>query len=119
MTDNERRGFSRITFDAETSIQQGGDVWAVNLVDISLKGLLIEKPDDWNADQQQEFHISIHLSDNSSITMTALERHDEDNCIGFECQHIDIDSIHHLRRLVEFNIGDLELLDREVASLGR
>ncbi|MGK0441901.1 MAG: hypothetical protein ACJA0N_001706 [Pseudohongiellaceae bacterium] len=119
MTSNERRLFSRITFDAETSIQQGGDIWSVNLVDISLKGLLIEKPDDWDGDNSKDFNVSIHLSDNTSITMSTTLRHDEDGQIGFECHHIDIDSIHHLRRLVELNIGDMDLLEREVAALGQ
>ena len=119
MSSTERRTFSRITFDADTSMQQGGDIWAVTLLDISLKGLLIEKPDDWSADPGKEFHVSIHLSDSTSITMTVSQRHEENNQIGFECNHIDIDSIHHLRRLVELNIGDMDLLEREVAALGK
>ncbi|WP_339673029.1 PilZ domain-containing protein [Dasania marina] len=118
MSSNERRSFSRITFQAETSIQQGADIWAVELVDVSLKGLLIIKPDDWSGDRAQNFAISIHLDDNTDITMTALERHDEGGHLGFECLHIDIDSIHHLRRLVELNLGDTTLLERELAALG-
>jgi len=33
-------------------------------------------------------------------------------------QHIDLDSISHLRRLVELNLGDEALLERELAALG-
>lgn len=40
-----------------------------------------------------------------------------DGLLGFECQHIDLDSISHLRRLVELNLGDEELLERELALL--
>jgi hypothetical protein len=38
--------------------------------------------------------------------------------LGFVCRHIDLDSISHLRRLVELNLGDETLLERELAALG-
>ena len=37
--------------------------------------------------------------------------------IGLQCESIDLDSITHLRRLVELNAGDPALLDRELSSL--
>jgi hypothetical protein len=33
------------------------------------------------------------------------------------CENIDIDSITHLRRLVDLNAGDASLLDREFSAL--
>ena len=39
--------------------------------------------------------------------------------LGFVCRHIDLDSISHLRRLVELNLGDESLLERELAALGQ
>ncbi|WP_346289016.1 PilZ domain-containing protein, partial [Zoogloea sp.] len=39
--------------------------------------------------------------------------------LGLVCREIDLDSITHLRRLVELNLGDAELLEREVALLVR
>ena len=38
--------------------------------------------------------------------------------LGFICRHIDLESISHLRRLVELNLGDEQLLERELATLG-
>lgn len=118
MSDSERRHFSRVTFDAETSIQQNTNLWMVTLIDLSLKGLLIDKPEDWDGDAQKNFHISIHLDDSTNITMEVVERHQTDQHIGFECHHIDIDSIAHLRRLVELNLGNQVLLERELSALG-
>ena len=43
-TANERRRFHRIAFDAPTEIVQGERRWAVELHDVSLKGLLIKRP---------------------------------------------------------------------------
>jgi hypothetical protein len=41
-----------------------------------------------------------------------------DDLLGFVCRHIDLESISHLRRLVELNLGDESLLERELAALG-
>lgn len=121
MSSTERRTFSRITFDADTTIRQGEHSWSVVLVDISLKGLLIEEPFGWNIDNDQPITTSIRLGNDADniITMTARFRHQENKHIGFECCKIDIESISRLRRLIELNLGDPELLERELASLGK
>lgn len=55
MTDSpaDRRRFKRIAFDAKTELKQGDQTWKVQLVDLSLKGLLIERPESWTADPAQ------------------------------------------------------------------
>lgn len=118
MTDNERRQFSRITFDAQTLLSQNDKQWTVSLIDLSLQGTLIETPADWEVDTNQPFAITIQLDDDKAITMSLLWRHSEAGQTGFACKHIDIDSITHLRRLVELNVGDATLLERELAALG-
>ncbi|MGK0499077.1 MAG: hypothetical protein ACJAYG_000708 [Oceanicoccus sp.] len=116
---NERRHFSRISFDCLTTINQAGKQWSTSLIDISLKGLLVAVPAQWDADDGQVFEVDIALADDTTISMTVNCRHSNDDQLGFECQHIDIDSISHLRRLVELNIGDSDLLERELAALGK
>jgi hypothetical protein len=37
--------------------------------------------------------------------------------LGFQVQYIDLDSATHLRRLVELNLGDPALLEREFENL--
>jgi len=44
--------------------------------------------------------------------------HIRNNNVGLRCEYIDIDSITYLRRLVELNLGDAELLERELVALG-
>jgi hypothetical protein len=39
------------------------------------------------------------------------------NDAGFKCEHIDIDSISQLRRLVELNLGDSQMLERDLLAL--
>jgi len=53
----------------------------------------------------------------STIKMSGNVAHREGVQVGFRCVEIDIDSIAHLRRLVELNLGDEDLLERELSAL--
>ena len=116
--ERERRQFSRILFDAWAELRQGDKSWQATVIDLSLNGLLVREPMDWEIDTQQSLNAAIRLDPNATIQMTVLWRHSRDGQIGFECEHIDIDSISNLRRLVELNLGDPELLERELGALG-
>lgn len=120
MTDtaNERRRFQRIAFDAPTVIAQGERRWTATLQDLSLKGLLIETPAEWDGDPEQPFEALVQLGDEATVRMETVLARTQEGYLGFVCQHIDLDSISHLRRLVELNLGDEELLERELAALG-
>ncbi len=117
-TNSDRRRFQRIDFDAATELVQGQDRWPVELHDLSLKGLLVHRPANWSADPTQPFEARIRLSDDAEVRMKVEMMHAEGELIGFVCRHIDVDSISHLRRLVELNLGDEALLERELAALG-
>ena len=49
--------------------------------------------------------------------MQTAVAHIDANSVGFICEHIDLDSISHLKRLVELNLGDEDLLHRELHAL--
>jgi hypothetical protein len=116
---SERRIFSRIHFDAWAELRQGDRHWRAPLLDLSLKGLLVSEPQDWDrADTAQPLRAAIHLDNALAIEMTVLLRHREQGHLGFECQSIDLDSITNLRRLVELNLGDPDLLERQLGALG-
>tara|TARA_R100000935_G_scaffold53049_1_gene80600 strand:- start:456 stop:836 length:381 start_codon:yes stop_codon:yes gene_type:complete len=115
---DERRRFTRIPFDAQTLLQQDDWQSQVQLIDISLHGLLVMAPDDWSASIQDAPYISvIELNDGSQIRMEAALAHAEEGMLGFTCTHIDLDSISHLRRLIALNTGDEQLLERELKAL--
>ena len=117
-TSNERRRFQRIAFDAPTEIIQGERRWTVELHDVSLKGLLVKFPPQWDGDPNQPFNASIQLAEDAHVQMEVVLTHTHGELLGFVCRHIDLDSISHLRRLVELNLGDETLLERELAALG-
>ena len=113
----DRRRFKRIAFDARTELCQGEFIWPVKLIDLSLKGLLIEKPEPWLGDRAKVFSVDIHLSKDVEIKMDVQLTHDDLDQLGFVCRYISLDSIARLRRLIELNLGDQKALERELGAL--
>ncbi|UXV19010.1 PilZ domain-containing protein [Pseudomonas fluorescens] len=114
---SDRRRFRRIAFDARTTLAQNGWNWPVQLVDLSLKGLLVQRPEDWQGNRAELFDVDIRLDPQAHIKMQVRLSHDDDGQLGFVCEHIDLESISHLRRLIELNLGDQEELERELGAL--
>lgn len=114
---SDRRRFRRIAFDAKTELRQNGREWPVQLVDLSLKGLLVQRPEDWKGNKALPFDVDIRLDPKTPIKMQVRLTHEDNGQLGFVCQHIDLDSISHLRKLIELNLGDEEELHRELAAL--
>lgn len=112
-----RRRFKRIAFDARTELRQGEYIWPVKLIDLSLKGLLIERPEPWLGDGEQDFQVDIQLSDDIDIEMDVHLAHEENDQLGFVCRHISLESIQRLRRLIELNLADPQELERELGAL--
>ncbi len=116
---NEKRRFSRISFDADVQLVDAKGSWHSQLIDLSLKGALIAAPQDWSGQPGEHFLLEMALDSDEKmvIRMEVSVAHVENDHIGFRCEHIDLDSISHLRRLVELNLGNAELLDRELSAL--
>lgn len=116
-----QRAFTRIFFDAETVATQEiaghTQFWPVELVDISLQGILIRLLPDQHIDPSSPVEINIHLGGDVQICMETDVANKREDCLGLSCRHIDVDSMTHLRRLVELNIGDTRLLERELNTL--
>jgi hypothetical protein len=113
----DRRRFKRIAFDARTELSQGEFTWPVKLIDLSLKGLLIEKPEPWLGNRERHFLVDVHLNEDVGIKMDVMLTHDDHGQLGFVCKHISLESIERLRRLVELNLGDAQELERELGAL--
>ena len=117
-TGNDRRRFARIPIDFSAELVINGKKVASRVIDLSLKGALVERPADLEVDPGNDIDLVVHEdSDIYQIGMKTKLHHSDEHHLGLECVEIDIDSITHLRRLVELNLGDSELLNREFAEL--
>lgn len=114
----QQRRFSRIPFDVPVTLDLDGQTWQTGLIDISLHGALIRIPAGFEPDADRQYQLTIHLEGGPDIRMAVSIAHHEDDELGLRCDDIDLDSITCLRRLVELNLGDPGLLERELSALG-
>ena len=114
----EKRHFRRIQLDSPVQIKQAGQTIQSTVVNISLKGVLI-KDTDKALKHNINSQLSIHLGNNTDINMLARWDHSDRGCSGFHWIKLDIESMQHLRRLIELNNDDADELDRELGLLCR
>ncbi|MBA4503351.1 PilZ domain-containing protein [Marinobacterium marinum] len=113
----ERRRFTRIPFDAECELHSTKGTAIVQLIDISLRGTLVESTRPLPIDLGDTATLHLYLANDILIKIPASLKHAEPPLYGFLAAGIEIDSITHLRRLIELNLGDEALLERELEQL--
>lgn len=113
-----RRQFSRVLFSTAAQLDLADNQYPCKLLDISLHGALITRCDAFTANKNATGHLCFTLPQSDiEIKMAVTLCHIEQHHIGLKCTHIDIDSITHLKRLIELNLADDALLHRELAML--
>lgn len=118
MEQTERRRFSRVPFEHSVVLQQNDQRWSAQLVDISLKGLLVTlESGNGQPDSNALITADIALSDLDQIQMQLKFVRADHKTWALVCESIDVDSISHLRRLVELNLGDPQACERELNEL--
>ena len=105
-------------FEGTVRLYSGTAMWETKLVDISLKGVLIERPLNWNGKVGGTYRMDLRINNSVIISMGVTTAHIMPHRLGFKWEKIDLDSFAQLKRLVELNLGDPELLNRELSSLG-
>ena len=113
-----RRQFSRVLFSTPALLKFDNHQYPCKLLDVSLNGALITKCEAFNGSKNADatVHFTLPQSD-IEMSMHVNICHIQENHIGLKCHHIDIDSITYLKRLVELNLADDELLHRELTLL--
>jgi hypothetical protein len=116
----DRRQYSRVAFHAVGKLIYPDTSIDVTIVDLSLKGALISLPPAAPVQPGSPCSLQVKLNEvemDDQISMEGRVAHAEGNNAGMLCTSIDIDSVTHLRRLVELNLGEPELLERELSAL--
>jgi hypothetical protein len=117
--DEERRRFTRIPFGAQVRISDPRGIWQGTLLDVSLKGALVDLPADWAGRRGDLLRLQIRLGDGKvSIAMETRVAHLDGQRAGLACMGTDLESFMTLRRLLELNLGDEERLLGEFEKLG-
>lgn len=113
----EKRRFHRIVHDVPATVSDGERELPARTLDLSLKGCLLELQTGELLEMDRDCRIDLRLSDPVHIVMQAAPVHRHDTRIGFACRHIDVDSITALRRLVELNLANPDLLEEDLEAL--
>lgn len=114
---DERRSFSRVRFDAPAIVHTPTGDHPATVLDLSLKGALLKLDEPLDEERDSRCRLEINLGSVALIEMELELAHQHNLRAGFRCVNIDLDSMTHLRRVVELNTGDSRLLERELAQL--
>ena len=115
---DERRHFHRVSFEDEATLILGENRYTGRISDVSLKGALLALDgSNTSVTVGASGTLSFPLNPEIVIAMNVTVAHVEDDHIGLHCDTIDLESMQHLRRLVEHNLGDEELLHRDLAAM--
>jgi len=121
MTDSQqRRHFTRVPFDTKYRLQipDNSKQWTGEVADLSLHGVLIKGPENFAGQPGDKFVLELILGDEEvTIHMEVHIVHIHDDLIGLECEHIELEGITHLRRILELNLGDPKLMEREIPEM--
>jgi len=112
-----KRLFQRILFNQDANILINDYEYATQILDLSLHGVLCTNPSGVDVNKNDRCVLKLTLNDQHVITMSAVIAHIEANHLGLSCEHIDIDSISELKRLIQLNLANDELLHRDIGEL--
>jgi hypothetical protein len=115
---DERRRFHRVATDKPVSLRDGDMQHSGRVLDISLQGLLLESNGSWHPTIGTRVRAGVRLGEEMpEISMDGEVAHIDGKRVGLRCVGIDLESASVLRRMVELNLGDGQLLERDLSQL--
>ena len=118
MVQNERN-FMRTDFYVNGYFNEEGKTISFKVLNLSLKGSLINLDEELVLNMGKEIDISILLNHSDvKINVNSRVVHlSEKGCYGLRFESIDLDSMIHLRRLLELNTIPEGEIERELSFL--
>jgi len=114
----ERRRFSRIIYQVPALIEQGNLAMQATIQDLSLHGLLLKVEDAKPLDSLLPVEVGFSfIQSEQMMQFSAGIVSIAGNVIRLKISNIDIESISQLKRFIELNVGNNELLNRELEHL--
>lgn len=112
------RRFHRFPVDGSVKLYSGSAMWTTKLIDMSLRGVLVERPSDWTGAPGSRYRLDLRLDGGVMIGMGVELARIIDGNLGFTCIKIDLNSFAQLKRLIELNLGNTESLGKELSAFG-
>ncbi len=122
--DNERRQYHRVSFNSVATLSGNDQSFDCQIIDLSIHGVLLRPHGVIYAKKDVEYKLNIPLETDGAddradvnIQMTLRLIRQKPENLAFECENLDLDSITHLRKIVELNSGDPSVLERDLQTL--
>ncbi len=113
---NHRR-FRRIPFETQVSIDTGQGAWTGELLDVAMKGALVGTNGNLPIALGDQCRLSISLPGSPiSMDFQAELIHEEELHYGFKFISENLETLTHLRKLIELNTGDAEATRSELSA---
>lgn len=109
-----RRQFRRVRIDADARVYSDRAMWPARCVDVSLKGALIDRPAEWTGENGKTQRLELRFHTLLIVSVNATVVHVGTRFIGYRFQRMDLDSFMRLKRIIELNLGDPDVLSEEL-----
>jgi hypothetical protein len=114
----QHRRFTRIAFHRPATLDLRVARHECEVLDVSLKGALVEVAPGVALKAGDACSLVIRLdAGDALVRMDGELAHVKGRRVGVKADEMELESVEHLRRLVEVNLGDEEVLHRELAAL--
>lgn len=119
---SERRKFSRVVFSGNCSLSEelSDEVktWKTDLLDLSLNGALVLRPELWYDKNETPVKLNLQLEGSDVVLeISGVVCHQEECLLGIKFLTLSLESISHLKRLIQLNLADEDMLHREISQL--
>ena len=111
------RHFRRIPFEAEVTLSSGQNIWTGELLDVAMKGAMVGTDTSLPLSLGAKYSLCISLPGTPiSLDFQAELVHSEESCYGFKFISENLETLTHLRKLIELNTGDAEATRSELSA---
>ncbi|MBB1273003.1 PilZ domain-containing protein [Psychromonas sp. SR45-3] len=119
---SERRKFSRINFQCHCSLIFDQEIathdFDASLVDISFNGALVAVNAFAPDLNQQQVQVILTLEGSEvQLLLNGTVSHQQDQLLGIHFTKTELETMSHLKRLIELNLGNHDEMHREFEQL--
>lgn len=113
----EHRRFRRIPFEAKVTLTFEQDTWFGELLDVAMKGAMVGTMEPLPIVLGNQCSLCITLPGTAiALDFQAKVVHVEDRKYGFKFISENLETLTHLRKLIELNTGDTETTRNELSA---
>lgn len=113
----EQRQAKRVHLFQRVQVDDGAQVQETFCLDISMRGILLVRPERVNWQLEQSLRVTLTLENGDILLMDCSLVHIDDEVVGCACDSMDLESQAVLRGILETSLEVPSQVNRELAEL--